>query len=444
MASSKDRPASKVVPAVELGVREAALSKERHPVKRFLKILGPGIIVGASDDDPSGIGTYSIAGATLGYATLWTTIVMLPMMFAVQFICAKIGLVTGRGLGDVLGRNFPKYIAYPAVFALVIANAINAGADIGAIGAAVNLLVPIPIVALIVPIAAVLLALQIWGSYEVISRVFKWLTLSLFAYIAAALFAHPNALHVLEGTFIPRIHLDGAYLTTLVALLGTTISPYMFFWQAIQEVEEDISLGRRSFWQRKGTTDAELSYAAWDVGIGMAFSELVAYFIIFATAATLFVSGHTHIATAADAARALEPLAGRGAAVLFALGLIGTGFLAVPILTGSSAYALSTLFGWKFGLNERPGRAPQFYAIIALSTLIGIELNFVGIGPIAALYWTAVINGCLAPVLLILIMLLANNRKVMGERTNGLALNLLGWFTTLAMFAAAIGALVIH
>lgn len=432
------------MPAVELGVREAALSKERHPVKRFLKILGPGVIVGASDDDPSGIGTYSIAGATLGYATLWTTIVMLPMMFAVQFICAKIGLVTGRGLGEVLGRNFPKYIAYPAVFALVIANSINAGADIGAIGAAFNLLVPIPIVALIVPIAAVLLALQIWGSYKIISSIFKWLTLSLFAYIAASLFAHPNVLHVLEGTFIPRIRLDGAYLTTLVALLGTTISPYMFFWQAIQEVEEDIALGRRYCWQRKGTTDAELTYAAWDVGVGMAFSELVAYFIIFATAATLFVSGHTHIATAADAARALEPLAGRWAGVLFALGLIGTGFLAVPILTGSSAYALSTLFGWKFGLNEQPGRAPQFYAIIALSTLIGIELNFIGIGPLAALYWTAVINGCLAPVLLVLIMLLANNRKVMGERTNGLALNLLGWFTTFAMFAAAIGAFVIH
>jgi NRAMP (natural resistance-associated macrophage protein)-like metal ion transporter len=433
-----------VVPAVELGAREAALSKERNPVKRFLKILGPGIIVGASDDDPSGIGTYSIAGATLGYATLWTTIVMLPMMFAVQFICSKIGLVTGRDLGNVLGRNFPKFIAYPAVLALVAANSINAGADIGAIGAAVNLLVPVPIVALVVPIAVILLALQLWGSYSAISRIFKWLTLSLFAYIGASLFAHPDALHVLEGTFVPHVQLSSGYLTTLVALLGTTISPYMFFWQASQEVEEDKSLGRTYHWQRKGTTDNELTYAAWDVGIGMAFSELIAYFIIFGTAATLFVHGHQNIATAADAARALQPLAGRFAGVLFAVGLIGTGFLAVPILTGSSAYALSSLFGWKFGLSERPGRAPQFYGIIALSTLIGIELNFMGISPIAALYWTAVINGCLAPVLLVLIMLLANNRKVMGERTNGIGLNVVGWLTTAAMFAAAIGAFAIH
>lgn len=436
--------AAKVVPADELGARESALKKQRTPLRRFLKMLGPGIIVGASDDDPSGIGTYSIAGATTGYATLWTTIVMYPMMAAVQYICAKIGLVTGRGLGDVLGRAFPKYIAYPAVFALVVANTINAGADIGAIGAAINLLVPIPIVALIVPVAALILVLQVFGSYAIISRVFKWLTLSLFAYIGAALFAHPNALAVLAGTFVPKIHFDGGYLTTLVALLGTTISPYMFFWQAIQEVEEDIALGRRYYWQRKGTTTAELTYAAWDVNIGMAFSEAVAYFIILATGATLFVSGHTHIATAADAARALEPLAGRWSGVLFALGLIGTGVLAVPILTGSSAYALSTLFRWKFGLSERPGKAPQFYAIIAFSTLVGIGLNFIGIGAMTALYWTAVINGVLAPLLLILIMLVSNNRKIMGDRTNGLLLNVLGWLTTIAMLLAATAALTIR
>jgi NRAMP (natural resistance-associated macrophage protein)-like metal ion transporter len=432
-------------PASELGVREAALKKERSGLKRLFKILGPGLIVGASDDDPSGIGTYSVAGASLGYSTLWTIPVMLPMMAAVQYICARIGLVTGKGLGVLLRTQFPAYIAYPAVFALVIANSINAGADLGAIGAAINLLLPIPIAAIIVPVAALLLALQIWGSYKTIASIFKWLTLALFAYIGAAFFAHPDFREVLRGSFIPHISLNGNYITTLVALLGTTISPYMFFWQATQEVEEDIAVGRKYLWQRKGTTDAELTYAAWDVGVGMIFSQVVAYFIILATAATLFKAGHTNIATAADAARALEPLAGKWAAALLAVGLIGAGFLAVPILTGSSAYAMSEAFGWKFGFDKYPGRAPQFYGIIALSTLVGIELNFIGVGPIAALYWTAVINGFLAPLLLVLIMLVSGNRKIMGERVNSRTLSTVGWLTTGAMLLAAIGsALTMH
>lgn len=440
--TKEPRSEGEVPPAGKLGVREAALSKERSPILRFLRVLGPGVIVGASDDDPSGIGTYAVAGASYGYSTLWTTIVMLPMMAAVQLICARIGLVSGKGLGAVLGKSFPRFIAYPAVFALVIANTINAGADIGAIAAALNLIIPGSILALIVPIAAALIAVQVWGSYRVISKIFKWLALSLLAYVGAALFAHPKIAEVLVGTFVPHIHRDAGYLTTLVALLGTTISPYMFFWQASQEVEEDIAFGRRYHWQRKGTTEAELKYTAWDVIVGMAFSEIVAYFIIFATGATLFQSGHTHIQTAADAARALEPLAGRWSGLLLALGLIGTGALAVPILTGSSAYAMSELFGWKFGLSEHPARAPQFYGIIALSTLVGIELNFIGIGPITALYWTAVINGCLAPLLLVLVMLVSNDKKIMGERRNGLTLNALGWFTTAVMFLAAIAAFV--
>jgi NRAMP (natural resistance-associated macrophage protein)-like metal ion transporter len=437
MSGKQKASPDEVIPSTELGVREAALSKERNAVFRFLKVLGPGIIVGASDDDPSGIGTYAVAGASLGYSTLWTTIVMLPMMAATQYICARIGQVTGKGLGALLRDQYPKAVAYPAVFALVVANSINAGADIGAIGAAINLLIPIPIVALIVPIATLMLVLQIWGSYRAIATVFKWLALALLAYIGAAFFAHPDIRAVLIGTFVPHITLHGAYLTTLVALLGTTISPYMFFWQATQEVEEDRAFGRTYHWQRKGTTEAELTYTAWDVFTGMLFSEVVAFFIILATGATLFQAGHTNIATAADAARALEPLAGKWAGILLAFGLVGAGFLAVPILTGSSAYALSELFGWKFGLSEHPGRAPQFYGIIALSTLVGIELNFVGISPIAALYWTAVINGFLAPVLLVLIMVVANNRKLMGKWANGPGLNLLGWLTTVAMAGAA-------
>ncbi len=427
-----------VVPAAELGAREAHLARESG-LKRFLKILGPGVIVGASDDDPSGIGTYAVAGASMGFSMLWTSLVTLPMMASVQFICAKIGLVTGKGLGGVLRGYYPKYVIYPVVIALVVANTINAGADIGAIAAALNLLVPVRIVALIVPIAVLLLALQIFGSYRAIAQVFKWLSLALFAYIGAAFFAHPPALAVLRGTFFPHVHWNAASFTMLVAILGTTISPYMFFWQANQEVEEDIALGRRYLWQRKGTTTAELTYAALDVNVGMLFSNVVAYFIILASAATLFKAGQTHIASAADAAKALEPLAGRWAEWLFALGMIDAGFLAVPILTGSSAYAVSEVFGWKYGLSERPGRAPQFYAIIALSTLVGIELNFVGISPIAALFWTAVINGFLSPLLLVFIMMIANNRKIMGARVNTPVLNILGWATTVAMGLAAIG-----
>lgn len=428
-----------VKPASVIGVRESNLQDETNPLRRFLKLLGPGIIVGASDDDPSGIATYAVSGASLGFSTLWTALVCLPMMSAVQFICAKIGLVTGMGLAGLMRRNFPRIVILPVIFLLVIANTINAGADIGAIAASVNLLVPrLHIISLIIPVSLIILALQIWGSYRMIVSVFKWLSLALLAYIGAAFFAHPNAREVLQGTFVPHLHFDATYITTLVAILGTTISPYMFFWQTNQEVEEDIEMGRKALWQRRGTTDTELKYAFWDINIGMLFSQLVMYFIIMATAATLFKSGHTHIATAADAAKALEPLAGRGAEWLLSLGLIGAGFLAIPILTGSAGYALSETFGWKYGLGERPDRAPQFYTIIAISTLFGIQMNFMGINAIAALFWTAVINGVLAPVLLVFIMLIANNKKIMGKRVNGPASNIIGWATMVVMTVAAV------
>ena len=446
MAAAKDEdtaaeltPAEPVKPAAVLGVREAHLEREPSIGKRFLKVLGPGLIVGASDDDPSGIGTYAVAGASLGFATLWTALVTFPLMAAIQFICAKIGLVTGMGLAGVMRRHYPKALLYPVIGALVIANSINAGADIGAIAAAINLLVPLPVAALIIPVALTILVVQVWGSYRVIASIFKWLALALGAYIGAALFAKPDWSAVLRGTFLPRIHLDTQFVVTLMAILGTTISPYMFFWQTNQEVEEDIEMGRKYLWQRKGTTDLELRYTAWDVNIGMFFSNLVMYFIILATAATLFKSGHHDIQSAADAAKALQPLAGKGATMLLALGLIGSGFLAVPILTGSGAYALAEAVGWKSGLSEKPTRATQFYTVIALSTIFGMEINFLGINPISALFWTAVVNGLLAPVLLFFIMLIANNKKIMGQRTNGLTSNVLGWAATAAMTLAAIG-----
>ena len=414
---------------------------ETNSFKRFLKLLGPGLITGASDDDPSGIGTYSIAGASLGFATLWTAIVTLPLMAVVQFLCAKIALVTGRGLAGVLRVHYSRKVLYPAVLCLIVANTINAGTDIGAIAAGVNLIVPISPALLIVPIALTIVAFQIWGSYRWIASIFKWLTLSLFAYIGAAFFAKPDWGQVLKATFVPQVRFDHEYLLTLVAILGTTISPYLFFWEASQEIEEEISNGLTTVSQRKGTTDGELNQAKWDTLTGMFFCNIVFYFVILASAATLHVSGKTDIQSATDAAQALGPIAGNTATILFAIGIIGAGFLAVPVLTGSSAYAVAETFGWKYGLDTKPHEAKQFYAVIAVSTLIGMLINFIGINPIDALFWTAVINGVLAPPLLVLIMVLSNDQKIMGKESNGRFTNVVGWAAAVIILAAAFGML---
>src|SRR5229473_1695078 len=343
-----------------------------NPLVRYFQTLGPGLVTGASDDDPSGIATYSVAGAAYGAGFLWTALFTFPLMAAVQLICARIGMVSGMGLSAVLRRHYSRSLLYLAVSGLVIANTINAGADIGAIAAAINLLIPVPIAVLIVPIAIAILALQIWGSYRLIARTFKWLTLALFAYIGSALYAKPDTLQVIKATFIPRLSFDPSFLAMLVALLGTTISPYLFFWQTDQEVEEEISFGRVTQAQRRGATDAEMKYARWDVYIGVFLSNLVMYFIILATAATLFKAGKTNIQSAADAALALKPLAGQRASFLLALGLIGTGLLAVPILTGSSAYAVTEAFRGRYGFNEKLRHAKLFYGVIIASTLVGL------------------------------------------------------------------------
>ncbi len=421
--------------------KAAELRAEKNPLKRLGKVLGPGLITGASDDDPSGIGTYAQAGAQYGFTTLWTVVAMLPLMIAVQYICAKIGLVTGKGLAGVLREHHPRLL-YPAVLALVLANTLNAGADIGAIAAAINLLVPIPAVVFIVPVSLGIIGLQVFGGYHLIDKVFKWLALALLAYIGAALFARPDVARVLAGTLIPTISLDPKFIGILVAILGTTISPYLFFWQASQEVEEQISIGRRRLRQRQGASRFELKYALWDTVAGMVFSEIVAYFIILATGATLFVAGKTNIASATDAAQALRPLAGDAAAILLAIGLIGAGVLAVPVLTGSAAYGVAEAFGWRSGLDRKPGRAPQFYAVIIAATLVGMTINFLGINPITALVLSAVLNGLIAGPLLVLVMLVSNNRAAMGERTNGRLLNVVGWVTTAVMSLAALGLIV--
>jgi NRAMP (natural resistance-associated macrophage protein)-like metal ion transporter len=418
--------------------RAAKAARERNPVKRLFKLLGPGLITGASDDDPSGIGTYAQAGASLGFSVLWTALITFPMMWTIQFICAKVGMVTGAGLARTLRKHYPRWLLYPVVAGLAVANTINAGVDIGAIAASINLLVPVPAAALIVPITVVILVVQIWGSYRLIEKTFKWLTLALLAYIMSAFFARPDWGQVLRGTLVPTFSFDRRFLTVLVAVLGTTVTPYLFFWQASEEVEEEISMGRRTLEQRKGATKAELKYANWDVAAGMFFSNVVMYFIMLATAATLFKAGKTNIQSATEAAQALRPLAGDAAYVLLALGLVGAGFLCVPILTGSAAYAIAEALGWKHGLDEKPRRAKLFYGVIAASTLVGMLVNFVGINPITALFWTAVVNGFLAPPILVVVMLIANNQAVLGREVNGPLTNVIGWVTTAAMFAAAV------
>ncbi len=419
------------------GGDQALREIKRRPLRRILEILGPGLITGASDDDPSGIGTYAVTGASLGYRLLWMTPVCLPMMASVQYICAKIGMVSGRGLGGVIRQHYPAWVLHPVIWILLIANTINAGADIGAIAAALNLVLPVPVAALIVPTGIVILIVQVFGSYRLITRIFKWLTLALFAYIGSAIFAHPDWGEVLKGTLLPTFSPDRQFVTTFVGVLGTTISPYLFFWQANQEVEEEKSQGKTRLSDRKGATSADLTNAAIDVNVGMFFSQLVMYFIILSSGATLFAAGKTDIKSAADAAAALRPLAGPYAEYLLAIGLIGAGFLAVPVLTGSAGYAMAEAFKWRHGLDEKAHRAKEFYLAIAGSTLAGIAMNFLGINPIDALFWTAVLNGVLAPPLLVVIMLIANNRKIMGDKANSWRMNALGWFTAAVMFAAA-------
>jgi NRAMP (natural resistance-associated macrophage protein)-like metal ion transporter len=430
-------PSARVPP--QKTARKATRAKSQSPLWRFFRVLGPGLITGASDDDPSGIGTYTTAGASLGYGTLWSALFTLPMMIGVQYLCAKVGMVTGRGLAGVLRRYYSPWILYPAVIGLLIANTINAGADIGAIAAAINLLLPaVPIIAMIVPIAILLIVLQIWGSYRLIANVFRLLTLALFAYIASVFFAHPDGWAVLRSTFLPGIQWNNVFFAMLVAILGTSISPYLFFWQSDQEVEEKISRGEISLEQRKGTTRRALRSARSDTIIGMVLSNVVMYCIILATAATLFKAGKHDVQSATDAAQALRPIAGNAASILLALGLIGAGCLAVPVLTGSAAYALSEALDWEYGLNKRPKEARGFYAVIAVATLVGMVINFLGINPITALFWSAVINGVLAPPLLVLLLLITNNRRIMGKWTNNLWLNLIAGFTTLVMFVAVI------
>jgi len=423
--------------------RPAPTPAPTHGVRAFLRDLGPGLITGAADDDPSGISTYSVAGASYGYATLWTALLSFPLMAAIQLMCARLGMVTGRGLASVIRNRYSRWVLWFACALVVVANVFNIGADLGGMADGMQMITGVHAYIWTLFFAAVILGLLLWTSYRTMARVFKWLTLVLFAYVITAFLVHPNWTAILRATFIPHIQWTKGYLAVLVGILGTTISPYLFFWQAAQEVEEDREQGKMTVAQRKGSTNKELQIAKKDVITGMALSNLVMYFLILTTAATLNLHGMKDIETAKQAAEALRPLAGKGTYWLFALGLIGTGMLAVPVLAGSCAYAIAEGASWRgASLNTKPGLAGKFYAVIAVSILVGLALDFAGLNAVKMLFWSAILNGLLAPPLVIIVVLLTSDRKVMGNRTNSPSMQALGWTCATIMSAAAIGLLV--
>jgi NRAMP (natural resistance-associated macrophage protein)-like metal ion transporter len=427
-------PAATTLPVVPT-VAGARTTKHRAwKLRRALRILGPGLVSGAADDDPSGISTYSQAGAAYGFGLLWTALVSFPLMVSVQLMCARIGIVADCGLASVLRAHYARPLLWFACALLLVANTVNIAADLGGMAAAASLVTGWPAIWFVPAFAVLVLALLILASYEMMTAVLKWMTLALFAYVFAAFLAHPNWWHVLNGTFLPHVRVDSQYLLTFVAILGTTISPYLFFWQASQEAEAEdhVDTGRRRGIQ------PQLDAAGIDTNIGMLFSNMIMYFIILTTGATLHVAGKTDIQTAAQAAAALRPVAGPASALLFTLGIVGTGMLGVPVLAGSAAYAVTEASGWRHGMDEKLWTAPQFYAVIAVSTIVGAILNYARVDAIRMLFWSAVVNGLLAPPLIIIILVVCNNRVVMGRYRNGLVLNILGGAAALLMTGAAV------
>ncbi len=410
-------------------------------IKQFLKVLGPGFITGASDDDPSGIGTYAQTGALFGYSQLWTALFSFPLMTAVQEMCGRIGLVTGRGLSGVISKHYSKPLLFMAVSILFIANTINIGADLGAMASSMQLIIGVPFIVWLIVMTLVTIILEVFVSYPIYARFLKYLTLSLFAYVITVFVVKQDWHQILKSTFIPHIVFDKDYIFNIVAILGTTISPYLYFWQADEEVEEEIEkhelkaigVGIPNI-SKKDIQEMRL-----DTIVGMLFSNLVMFFIIATTASTLFKSNSQHIETATQAALSLKPLAGDLTYFLFAIGIVGTGLLAVPILAGSASYAISEGMKWNAGLSKKFNQAHGFYAIIAISTLIGLLVNLTSIKPFQMLYYTAILNGICAPPLLILILLIANNKRILGKYTNSPISNIMGLLVIILMSLAAVG-----
>ena len=411
--------------------------KKRGSIGRYLAVLGPGLITGAADDDPSGIVTYSIAGAQFGLSMLWLAPVTFPLMGAVQMMCARIGMVTGMGLTAALRKNVPRFLLVIMALALFAANTINVGADLFGMADVANLLTGIHAAIFVLVFGVAITLAMVWFKYNAIASTLKWLTISLFAYVITAFMARPNWSQTAAATLLPTWPVNHDAWSTVVAILGTTISPYLFFWQASQEVEVEKARGQRTSASRRGADKGELRDRAWDVGTGAFVSNIIMYFIILTTALTLHKSGLTHLETSKQAAAALAPLAGKFASILYAVGLIGVGFLAIPTLAGSSAYVFSETFALRQGLDEKPSRAKAFYGIFVLSIAFGIALTFTPIKPMDALFLTAVINGVLAPFLMLGILWVACDKVLMLGQTSSWLARIVVGFTTLAMFFAA-------
>jgi NRAMP (natural resistance-associated macrophage protein)-like metal ion transporter len=425
-----------VPPPVDMGDASAA----RLARGVGAKALGLGIITGAADNDPSAIGTYASAGAKFGLGLLWVTPVILPMMFTVVYLSAKLGQVSGRGLFHVIRDFYPRWILNATLIGVCIGNTIEAAADLGGIAWVLNLFIPVPVPWLVAITAVAVVALQILASYTFIRNTFRWLALALFAYLAAAILAKPDVLEVVKATFVPRIQFNQEFLALLVAIIGTSLSAYLYTWQSNQEVEEEIAVGRTNLSQRIGATQPELKRTQRDVLTGMLFANVIMYSIMLATGSTLHPAGTHDIETAAQAAEALRPVAGESASILFALGVVGVGFIAIPIMTAGAAYDLGQALGWKnCSLHAKPRQAKKFYVAVAGFTGIAVVLNFFGLNPMKALVWAGIVQGFSTPPLLLLIMLITNNRNIMGDKVNTLPMNVLGWTTTAAIFLATAG-----
>jgi NRAMP (natural resistance-associated macrophage protein)-like metal ion transporter len=424
---------------------ELAKSDAPAPPKNRLELffadLGPGLITGCADDDPSGISTYSVTGATFGYGLLWAALVSFPMMVSIQIMCGQLGMVTGRGLSGVVRRRYSKWVLWGACLLLVVANVINIAADLGGMADATQMLTGVSSLVWNPLYTAMIVGFLFWSSYRQIARIFKWITLVLLAYVATAFFSGVDWRQALMATFTPHLIWSREYLAVVVGVLGTTISPYLFYWQASQEVEEERAQGK-TLAQRKGASDDDLRRLRVDVMTGMFASNFVMYFIILTTAATLHAHGVVKIETAKQAAEALRPLAGNGAYLLFTLGLIGTGMLGVPVLAGSCAYAISEAAAWRGSLEKKPRGARKFYAVLAAAMTIGLVINYTGLDAVKMLFWSAVVNGVLAPPLILLVILLTSDRKVMGDQVSSRMERTLGWVTFAIMTAAAVGLLV--
>jgi NRAMP (natural resistance-associated macrophage protein)-like metal ion transporter len=421
-------------------------------IRNFGKSLGPGVITGASDDDPSGIATYSQAGAKFGLGLLWTALFQLPMMIVVQEMCARIGLVTGKGLAKVIKDRYSCKLAYPISTLLLIANTINIGADIGAMAASTKLVVPdIPIVLVTIIYSAIIISAEILIPYEKYVRLLRYLTISLFAYVATAIIVGGNFTQIFLATVIPHIEFTTSYAMMFVAIFGTTISPYLFFWQSSEEAEEDVARHKiREIGEGKPEiSKKEIMTMKKDVAVGMFFSQLITWVIMITTAGSLHINGITDIQTADQAAQALEPLvnifpySGELSKAIFALGIIGTGLLAIPVLAGSSAYALSETFGWKEGLGKKFGKAKSFYLVIIFSTIIGLWIALSNIDPIQALIYAAVINGIVAVPILFVILKISNDKTILMDRTNGLFSRIVGWITFAIMAISVMAFLIL-